>query len=375
MFQRYSFFPIFLFLLAGLQWWAHRVESLTHVDPPPILAIPGVGPSKDTGKRVQIETSKRLDLVEALERIVAYEHYYRSVYGHFTKLVNRVGFKVPRTIGSLYDIRVVDATKDRLLVNAFSEVDGKTDDMLSIDQDYEVRANFTVPSPRAEYLRISALKHLRALYGAPKGQMSGEEGVFKDFFRYEVKDEDDKRVAFAVGVRAPVQGMQLEISSNNSQAENAYLDILSEDPSNNFSELAPSLTGQWSQGNEGTLEEAYLAQRIFRGETGRYAKNWLELSKITGFKFADKDRWGGDAVPFGDTGEIHEIDIPDSQLGVSQKASGQAPLVYPQGRAPAARSPEAGSRPALEIERIEENEITGETPGAESGAEKEHLGN
>jgi hypothetical protein len=36
-------------------------------------------------------------------------------------------------------------------------------------------------------------------------------------------------------------------------------------------------------------EELYLAQKIFKGETGRYAKTWPELSRIASFAFEGKD--------------------------------------------------------------------------------------
>src|SRR5258708_5080962 len=49
-----------------------------------------------------------------------------------------------------------------------------------------------------------------------------------------------------------------------------------------------------------TLEEAYLAQRIFRGEFGRYAKNWDELFKIANFRFEGKKDSPQEPAPFGD---------------------------------------------------------------------------
>jgi len=126
MLRRYSFILIFFCWITGLGWWAKKVESSPK--PPETQAAAPRG-------------DYRLDAIEVLDRIVAYEHYYRSVYGHFTHFLNRVGVLIPSGVSSTFEIRVVEAVGDRLLVTAVSEVGGKTADQISIDQDYQIRSN------------------------------------------------------------------------------------------------------------------------------------------------------------------------------------------------------------------------------------------
>ena len=238
---------------------------------------------------------------------MAYEHYYRSVYGHFTKLVSRLGYPLPAGLSDIYDVRVSEASHDRLVISALSELDGRTKDMISIDQNYEVRASFAVPAPRPEYLKGLAFKQLRALRDSPTEKTVAEQGVYRGFFRFDQKlDSQDRKLGYAVGVKVPVIGVELELGADDQEIAR------SEDPDSSALGVGTAAggTGQKPVGNVmSTLEEAYLAQRIFHAEVGRYAKNWSELSKIASFRFEDKAQFGQEGqVPFGDAGSVLEID-------------------------------------------------------------------
>lgn len=297
--RRYSFLVIFFALLTPLAWWSGRVEtSNASVPAHPIerFGEPGA------------ELSQRRELLEVLDRLVAYEHYYRSVYGHFTKLISRLGYPIPPGLSDIYEVRVSEAAHERLLITAFSEVDGRTRDLVSVDQDYEVRASFDLPAPRPEYLKSLALKQLRLLRDAPFGQSIEEQGLFRGYFRYELRqDSQDRKNALAVGIKAPVVGIQLELGAETEELAEQAGQTGQKDESLDFD---PVQTGQKPSGNVmSTLEEAYLAQRIFRGEVGRYAKSWSELAKIAAFRFEDKAKFGQESqVPFGDAGSVLEID-------------------------------------------------------------------
>src|SRR3954468_13860533 len=108
MLRRYSFLVIFLGLLSTLAWWAGRVESA--------MAPQNAFSLSNSASNEQAETSQRRQVVEALDRIVAYEHYYRSVYGHFTRLISRLGYHLPAGLSELYDVRVTEAAGNRLVV-------------------------------------------------------------------------------------------------------------------------------------------------------------------------------------------------------------------------------------------------------------------
>jgi hypothetical protein len=96
-------------------------------------------------------------------------------------------------------------------------------------------------------------------------------------------------------------------------------------------------TGQINSRNPAMsgLEEAYLAQRIFRGEVGRYARNWEELSKVAAFRFEGREQWPGGSVPFGDVASL-PIDLDgkqDDHLDIVEE-KGSSDLVIEPIRAP-----------------------------------------
>lgn len=287
MLQRYSFFVIFTLLVSGLSWWARSLEGSLEASRSRQLSA-----AQESETRSVSEIHRR-ELLEVLDRIVAYEHYYHSVYGHFTKLLSRIGTTIPKNISSLYEIRVAEATTERLLITALAEIQGKTADVVSVDQSYRVHASFPIPKPRAEFLRFRAQSYLRQLSEAPAGQTPEEQGIFKGFFKYEVRpDSRNQRVAFAVGIRYPVLGLELESGGVGASFENGVERLESQALLADLGmDFTPEATGQQASGAVMTSsEEVYLAQRIFKGEVGRYAKSWSELSRIASFDFNDPSK-------------------------------------------------------------------------------------
>jgi len=272
------------------------------------------------------QNSRRIELLEVLDRVVTYEHYYHSVYGHFTKTLGKIGYKLPREVTDFYDVRIGEAGADQLLVTAFYELNGKLTEIISVNQDYQVHSSIDLPSPSAEYLKAQAYKHLRMLKELPKGQVMTEQGIFKGYFQYSFQeDSNNQRVVFAEGIRFPVQGVRLDSfeGANESLKEGELLGSAS-----------GGQMGQLDNLNESNLaEETYLAQKIFLGETGRYAKNWTELSKIVHFRFEGKDQWVG------------REDLSSPFLG-SQIAQRRTPAVQGDRKIP------NSSKKALEIEAI-----------------------
>ncbi len=257
MLQRFAFVFVFFGLFCGLAWWSSQLNQLT----------PLGGPTQNF-------VENRRSLVESLDRIVTYEQYYHSVYGHFTKLLSRIGLALSPQWMDAYDIRVTDASAERLLVTALSEVHGKVIDLVSIDQDFQIHANFELPSPHVDYLKNQAMKHLRAMRAVSSEQIVPEKSVFKGFFQYALhQDSKYHNVFVAIGIRAPVSGVRLEISDES----NAPAPILKQ-------------AGETLGENPRQLEdEAFLAQKIFWGETGHYAKTWSELFQLAHFRWEDLD--------------------------------------------------------------------------------------
>lgn len=295
MLRRYSFIPVFSILIGILVFWSSKYEKSLE--------------SAENPKKSETLTSKsdsnRQELIENLDRIVAYQHYFHSVYGHFTKVLNKIGFHIPQGLTQLYEIRVVEASSDRLLISAFSESEGKVTDLVSIDQDFQIHANFKVPEPRLEYLKAQASRHLRLLSEAPKGQRVEEQGVFKGFFQFVRRTQDSSQSSWiAIGIRNPVDGIEIKLDSSQTGQEpvlNATWDELEKvEPATDSAK-----TGQMdSDHNPGLEEETFLAQQIFKGEIGRYAKSWEELSRIANFKFEGKDQYG-EPLPISPTASSH----------------------------------------------------------------------
>jgi hypothetical protein len=232
--QRYSFIIFMLTALTATAWWSERFE---------------VGEARIFASVIPVSTelpgvTQRRSLLEVLDRVVQYEHYYRSVYGHFTKMLPRLGVAVPSAISEIYDVRIVEASAERLLVSAVSEVSGNTSDWVSINQDFEVRSSFGMPSPSADFLQARALRTLRA------GD-STEKGVYSGYFEF--------TPGRAVGLRAPVMGVELKLEETEISAD----------------AFSSSLT---------STEEARFAQKIYRVETGRYAKSLEELSQVASLR-------------------------------------------------------------------------------------------
>jgi hypothetical protein len=307
--KRYSFFFLFFLSLAGLTWWGQRVEDTR----------PEAKLERNTIPQIEIASSKRLQLLEVLDRIVTYEHYYHSVYGHFTKLLSRLGVTISHDIADLFEIRVVEASSDKFLVTASSEINGKTIDMVSVDHDYRVQATFSMHQPRVEYVRAKAYRYLREIYLAPQGQVAEEPGVFRGFFRFQVNEAEGLKTAIAVGIRPPVSGMQLEYGGKSQNKISDELDPAIEE----ITEFEAPSTGQSKNvGNVvmNTIEEVHLAQKIFHGEMGRYAKNWSELSKITSFPFTEKERYGVQNSPIINDLQVDEVPA-DGLSGMEKNTS------------------------------------------------------
>lgn len=281
MMRRYSFlitFAVLLSGLSGLSRWFERFGASSNLE--------AVSFSKAAGEGGSIQ--HRRELIEALDHLVHYQHYYRSVYGEFTPVLGRLGFGLPGTVLENFEIRVEKANRESVYVTAHS-IHGM--DHVTIDQDFKIQSNFEIPLPKPEHLRFQALRHLVLLSEAPRGQRIEEQGVFRGYFQYEVQESaEGRKLAVARGIRAPVIGLQLE-GGKGSAGPSAQSSLLSdgdeafwgEDPS-----AAPTpLTGQ-GQATTSVMspgEEARLAQRIFKGEMGRYARNLAELSRITSFSF------------------------------------------------------------------------------------------
>lgn len=351
--QRVIFFS-FVFSLIGLLAWLSDRDYWVNQSNGSSSA-----PSVEMGQEnlLQRREAQRSELLETLDRIVVFEHYYRSVHGRFTRLVNRTGLSFSKELSKLYDIRVSQATSDRLLVTAFSEGNGKTEDVASLDENFQLHANFAIPAPREEYLKLTVMKHLRNLLNknGTKDPIS-EMTLYKGYFSYEIKeDSKGKKYAFAYGVRKPVEDLKLSYQEGSSDEEltldegqlAALSGLIGEDNADNphsKSCVGDARTSDQLDNCDEVGGDAHLAQEIFRGELGRYAKSWAELSKVAHFRsdaentIEHHDAIGSDT--FSENKLTNRVEITRLPTGISSAA-------------PRPFSPERIlSKKGLEIERI-----------------------
>lgn len=269
MLKKYSFIPVLLGVFLGLAWLSF--ES-THTSVP--------APGEDRLSKTQW----RSELIEVLDQVVVYQNYYHSVFGSYTRFISRTGFRLPPSLLERYDIRIEVSTSDRLLVTALARNQMHGGDVVSIDHDYQLHANFEVPEPRLDYLKLRAFKHLRNLKNATQGQTVTEESVFKGYFQYSVRAVGLDSLPFADGVRAPAIGVHLELSADTDSAANTVLvpgDSTVSPFLSGFSSSFPRATQESERPN--LEQEVSLAQRIFVGEVGRQARTWAELSDTARF--------------------------------------------------------------------------------------------
>ncbi|MBL7715258.1 MAG: hypothetical protein JNL01_07285 [Bdellovibrionales bacterium] len=267
------------------------------------------------------DAGQRQELVELLDRIVRHQHYYRDIYGRYTQFLNRIGVWVPRKISAVYEIRVTEASSDSLMVTAVSEVHGKVQDRISIDQHYQVTANFQIPSPRETYLKALAERAIRKLTRAPDQMLAQDamirmvdRGVFRGYYRFEIqKDSDGKAVVSAVGIREPVLNSRLEFRAGTRDVDWDNLEGEAEFKIprwvEQFALESEASAAQQSKIQATTYEEAYLAKRIFEGEIGRSPRGWDELQWIGDFGFEGRQTLSFDQIP-SDLVSLESIRIP-----------------------------------------------------------------
>jgi hypothetical protein len=296
MVRQYFFLPFFFISILALGWLSN-LEQMKN-----LASRSLVSDSEDAAQRVI-----RQELMEDLDRLVSYEHYYHSLNGRFTLLLNRVGLPFSSRVSAEYDIRVLIASSDHLLVNAVSEKNGKIIDVVSVDQDYQVHANFQLPVPRRPHLKANALKYLRLMRQVPKGVSLPEGGVYRGYFIYSSQPSSDGQLhVSALGVKDPVQGEKIDLNSSTDEELSTELESI--------------LAGEWSGGagewsSEWNVQQEVLAQKIFLGETGRPAGDREELARVTRFQLHLDSSPGGSGLP---------IEVIDLGIGSEDRVTGDS---------------------------------------------------
>ncbi len=243
-------------------------------------------------------------LIEALDRIVRYEHYFHDIHGRYTRDLARLSFPSRLASGDVeqlrrsFEISVIEVQPKRFLLLATGI---RNTDRVTIDESHRLSANFPLPLPTRAYL----VEEADRLLGLRAQGVPAEGGIFSDFWQITKGEGDAAWVA--VGIRQPVAGERREFQGERVLAsifeavservktsmgqeggpapasadvpEDAAVDAKSTSP---FKELlTPSDVEEW-------LENARLAQHVHRRERGHYARRWEELDLVSDYHFGER---------------------------------------------------------------------------------------
>ncbi len=169
-------------------------------------------PESARGSLGGINTDRRQAVVEFLDRAIHFHRYRKTMTGSYSTTLEVDGFEIPEEIRAVYGVEIVESASDLFRLRVTSRPETQLLEQVLIDQNYRVSANFPLPPPRLDYLRLQAQRHLQALQHAPSAQFPAEEGVYAGYFRYSaerIPGRSARRVA-AVGVRAPIEHARIE---------------------------------------------------------------------------------------------------------------------------------------------------------------------
>lgn len=224
------------------------------------------------------------DWVEWLDRLATLQFRYRALHGSFAGTLAQLSQSAQVSAGNPKLRESVDVRIESNGSRAFRILSRAANgDAASVDQRFELRANFSVPSPSAEYLQQIALRQLRLISGSGLAR-GGEHSVFRGYFRYGLRVAEG--AAFASGLKAPVVGMYLEQRLADRSAALAKAGVRAP--------IVPEVSGlisnsKFHSGLTGQNEEAghaVLTAQAFQPiqkDLETVARSWSDLADIASF--------------------------------------------------------------------------------------------
>lgn len=239
-------------------------------------------------------------LLEALDRIVRYQHYFHDIHGRYTRDLTRLSLPTRFASGDLeqllraYEISVIEVQPRRFLLLATGV---KSTDRVTVDESYRLNANFVMPPPSRSYLLEEADRMLN-LRSQGKG---AQEGIFTRYWAIERSPDDQSWVA--VGVRSPVLGERREFEADRALAS-IFASVservkskmrVASPPAEEEGEGEPEASGSGlfkeilsASDVQEWLERARLAQHVHMRENGHYAKKWESLDAVSDYHFSER---------------------------------------------------------------------------------------
>ena len=203
--KRYSLFVLVLLLLVI----AGRILSMPASSAVSAPMTVGEHSILARGSAGGVNLDRRQALVEWSDRAVRLLKYSRSVSGHFPSQLAAANVYLPPDLQSIYFAELADSSVDHFRLVLDSKLETQWSEHFSIDQDFHVTSNFTIPSPRPEYLKQFAEMHLQEMASANPGHFPSESGLYAGFFRYQIEPQAEGRWV-AIGIQSPVLGVRVE---------------------------------------------------------------------------------------------------------------------------------------------------------------------
>jgi hypothetical protein len=273
-----------------------------------LWALPFVAAKSDL--EITQEWKERQDtrqmLMEALDRLVRYQHYFHDINGRYTRDLSRLS--VPPRLASgdfeqlrrYYEVSVIETQPKRFLLLATGV---KNTDRVTIDESHRLNANFVVPPPTRAYL----LEEADRLLGLRAQGVDTQEGVFSQY--WQITRGTDELGWVALGVRQPVMGERREFEGDRALA--TIFQEVSERvkskmnggpaPASTGPAMPADITGSLDSPGESLfkevlaptdvqewLESARLAQHVHKREHGHFAKRWEQLDSVSDYHFAER---------------------------------------------------------------------------------------
>jgi len=242
----------------------------------------------------------RQKLVEALDKIIRYQNYYKEIHGSFSRDITRLG--IPENLSSgtmdevrrVYEISVLEIAPQRVLLLATGVNQGKNRsitrmDRVTMDERHRFNANFILPPPSRSYLYEEGDRLLRL-------KLSGNSYIDSVYSSYwQLENSKDLATIAVIGKKNPVLNERRSFSDT-TLFENVREQLRGRnlDESNRFPaaiSLPNSAFGTKKLRAEDVralLLEAHQAQHIYKRERGFYTRKWEDLDAVTGFQFLDK---------------------------------------------------------------------------------------
>lgn len=247
-----------------------------------LLPVGDGGVSGLANQETQVVQRRQL-LLEGLDKIVRYQHYYRELQGGFTRDLARLGMPLLLSHGDFnelhadYEVSVLEASDKRLIVLAAGK-----NDRVTMDDRYRVTANFILPPAHKKYLLEEADRILQL---SSFGQTNSL-GLYTNYWKAEARSESEGLVWSVVGQRAPVVGQRLELRQSDGRG-----------PASIFSDVGTKLRSKLGEQSEvgkaelllttsqvrTWLQRLHLAQHIYKRENGVYASTFEQLASRSSF--------------------------------------------------------------------------------------------